>query len=453
MRLPSPPPVLPPPSDPEESTSQMLDLLGFQRAHPAFVRAANAAYQPWDELRRRPLPSGASLVTAWRAVREVRAHNLRDLPLHDRHGLPFQYWITDEVLQRLLRIEAAATDPFGLALGDGKTPPHQRQHLRASMIEEAVNSSLIEGAATTRREARRLLEQGRPARDRSEQMIVNNFRTIELLDDLVHEPLSPAVVFEIHRSMTHGTLDDPRDAGRLQAPGEDRVMVMDDEGQVLHRPPEAPALPERLQRLCDFANATEPFVPDTLKAIMLHFQLAYDHPFVDGNGRTARALFYWFLLRRGHRLIRYLTISRSILDSRKQYARAYLYSEQDQDLTYFLLYHLQVYERALHGLGDYLRRKRGEAREALEALARWPQLNGRQKQLLRVLVRGGDTLLTAREHANANGVTHQTAMHDLKVLCAEGLVVARPSGRQTYFAPATDLVAKIEAGPLPRGGC
>ena len=79
------------------------------------------------------------------------------------------------------------------------------------------------------------------------------------------------------------------------------MVVADNQGEVLHVPPPAEELPERLQRLCDFANGASDtaYVPPVVRAIVAHFMLAYDHPFVDGNGRTARLLLYWSMLTPG----------------------------------------------------------------------------------------------------------------------------------------------------------
>src|SRR5205814_10028127 len=56
-----------------------------------------------------------------------------------------------------------------------------------------------------------------------------------------------------------------------------------------------------------------PIFHPMVRSMILHFWLAYDHPFVDGNGRTARALFYWSMLRNGYWMFEYITISKIIL--------------------------------------------------------------------------------------------------------------------------------------------
>ena len=131
----------------------------------------------------------------------------------------------------------------------------------------------------------------------------------------------------------------PGAAGRFRRKDE-RISVMDaTHSVVLHTPPDADSLPARLERLCAFANQaqdTEPFVHPVVRAILVHFMLGYDHPFVDGNGRTARALFYWSVARSGYWLMEYLSISRLLMKAPAQYARAYLHTETDaNDATLF----------------------------------------------------------------------------------------------------------------------
>ena len=143
-------------------------------------------------------------------------------------------------------------------------------------------------------------------------MIVNNYRALQFMRDGMPDELTPASVLELQRILTDGTLDNPDAAGRLQRPDDERIAVVDStDGSVIHRPPPADQLPARLQALCDFANEGEgpdQFIHPVVRAILLHFWLAYDHPFEDGNGRTARALFYWYMKTRGYWLVEYLSI-------------------------------------------------------------------------------------------------------------------------------------------------
>ena len=134
------------------------------------------------------------------------------------------------------------------------------------------------------------------------------------------------------------------------------------EGEIYHVPPPVEQLEERLEMMCAFANADMPgFIHPAVRSIILHFWLAYDHPFVDGNGRTARALFYWSMLRHGYWLFEFISISSVINKARGRYASSFLLSESDDnDLTYFLLAQVTVIQQAITNLHAYLERKAGE---------------------------------------------------------------------------------------------
>lgn len=434
MRTPQPPPAF-------ELDQASIEFLG---QHPDFVRQANHRYFSWDDIRRRAVPGKWSSHDAWAALETARRLHARPLPLLDKRGEPFRVVLTDQIHEWVLRAEGLAADPLGLI---PKAQGDERRHLLASLREEAIHSSLLEGAATTRAAAKAMLREGRAPRGHGERMIVNNYRTIEMLKDLANQDLTPELIYEIHRSMTEGTLDDPNDEGRPQAPGEDRVHVADLDGDVVHVPPSASELPDRVKRLCDFANATEPFLPPLVRASLVHFQLAYDHPFVDGNGRTARALFYWQLIRTRHRLARYLSISRVIFGSKRRYERAYIHAEQTRDATYFVQYHVDVYVRAIDELGTYLQRKRDEARRTERALRSWDALNHRQKAVLDKALQDPSRSWTGRSHGGEHGVTLPTALSDLKGLVAAGLFEQRKRGRGFLFVPAERLDDRIRRGP------
>lgn len=65
----------------------------------------------------------------------------------------------------------------------------------------------------------------------------------------------------------------------------------------------------------------------------MHFMLSYDHPFVDGNGRTARILFYWSMLSQDYWLAEFLPISRLLKMAPSQYARSFIYTEHGSAVT------------------------------------------------------------------------------------------------------------------------
>jgi Fic family protein len=408
-------------------------------------------YIHWDKLRQLKPPDGITPEEWWMAIRMSRGGQLTRLPLRDVKGTAFGYQTPPEALRGLHYIDQHCSGE--IAMDEVVTSDHQARHhyLVSSLMEEAIRSSQLEGATTSRRIAKELLRTGRPPRDRSETMILNNYRALEFMRDDMGDHLTPELVMTLQRILTEGTLDDPSGAGRLQTPDEDRVVVLDaTDGTVMHRPPPADQLPERLRAMCDFANETADadgvFIHPVVRAIMLHFWLAYDHPFQDGNGRTSRALFYWYLRTKKYWLIEYLSISRVLRKAPSKYARAFLFTETDQgDATYFLLHQLDVIERAVAELQTYLKRKVKEVKDVEQLIKGAEAFNHRQLALLGDAIRHPDHSYSYQSHATSHRVTHETARTDLVGLQEHGLLERRRLNRKHLYTPVSDLPEVLKA--------
>jgi Fic family protein len=405
-------------------------------------------YDHWDKLRRRPLPDGLTLEEWWFALKWKRRQRYQELPLTDPDGLPFVFGLLDFVQRALHQVDQRCSGSIAMpevVAADG----HARNHyLVNSLMEEAIRSSQLEGATTSRRVAKDLLRSGREPQDRSERMILNNYLALQFMRDMDDE-LTTDTILELHRIVTDGTLDEPGAAGRFQTPEEDRVAIYDrNSDQLLHKPPPAEQLPRRMQALCDFANAdgdSDPFIHPVIRAILIHFWLAYDHPFEDGNGRTARALFYWYMRTRGYWLVEYLTVSSILASAPAKYGRSFLYTETDErDTTYFIRHQLGVIERAVDELYAYFDRKVQEIREVEDLMkAGSRQFNKRQLALLGHAMHNPDHEYTFHTHSASHAVTHETARNDLVPLAEMGLLERRRVGRQYLFTPHPALARRL----------
>lgn len=406
-------------------------------------------YVHWDKLRRLTPPSNLSHEEWWLLIKWARQHAQREIPLPDPQGRHFVYGVPDLVARRLHYVDQRCAGE--VVMPEVVTADAQaRQHyLVNSLMEEAIRSSQLEGATTTRRVAKELLRTGREPKDRSERMIFNNYRALLYMRDEMPSELTPGAVLELQRLLTEGTLDNPDAAGRLQRTGEERIAVVDpNDGTVMHRPPPAEQLPVRLQALCAFANERESpdrFIHPVLRAILLHFWLAYDHPFEDGNGRTARALFYWYMRTHGYWLVEYLSISRILRQAPAKYSRSYLHTETDErDTTYFIVYQLDVVQKAVEQLHDYLRTQIKDVREVERLLKGSNQFNHRQLALLANALRDPDAVYSFQTHAASHGVTHETARADLLPLVGMGFLTQRRQGRRYVFIPPVDLASRLK---------
>lgn len=413
---------------------------------------ADERYLHWNKLRHLRSPKGLSSEEWWLGLKAARLAERRLLPLTDSKGRPFGYGLPDLVLERLHRIDQRCGGE--VAMDEVVTSEREagQRFLVNSLMEEAIRSSQLEGATTSRRAAKDMLRSGRAPRDRSERMILNNYRALQYMHEEMGETLSPESILELHRIVTEGTLDDPSAAGRFQRPGEMRVAVFDrDDGKPIHIPPPAEQLPERIRLLCDFANEGnegDRFVHPVLRAILLHFWLAYDHPFEDGNGRTARILFFWLMRVRGYWLAEYLPISKLLRKAPAQYARAFMETETDEgDTTYFLIHQLGVIEQAIGDLHRYLQHKIAEVRNVERLLQEADGFNGRQLALLTGAIRHPDSSYSFASHAESHRVTHETARSDLSALFERGLLARKRKGHRYIFEPAPDLPDRLKESP------
>lgn len=407
--------------------------------------ALNAGRYPhWDDFRHRASDKdGLTKEEQWAAIRMGRAMNSQPIPLEDPHGQPFTFFLTPLAFSLLREIDLySGTGPSDRAV--------VREDVCRSpldfLMEEALTSSQLEGAVVTRSEAREMIRLDRSPTTEHERMVMNNYRTMRLLSKSKEGPLTPARILEIHREVTAGTLKHAAEEGHFRSAGDD-VRVEDEEsGEVFHRPPPAASLPERMELFCEFANdrGMPGFLHPVVRAILLHFWIAYDHPFVDGNGRTARALFYWAMLRNGYWLAEYFSISHEILKAPKQYYRAFLHTETDgNDLNYFLIHQLGVIDSAIRSLGESVRIKQEEAESLRRNLGTGSDFNHRQIAILKHALKHSFAAYTVVGHQNSHGISNQTAKNDLAGLEGKGLLTRGKSGKAFLYRPAPDLAEKL----------
>jgi hypothetical protein len=406
-------------------------------------------YRPWEYyFRAEPVPEGLSREAWWYAVRTARASTARPTPFVMKDGTRLTFNLPDRFLRLNEEITAQARGQVELP-GEVATQGMRDRYLINSLYEEAITSSQMEGASTTGRDAKKMLREKKDPRDRSERMILNNFLALEYVRDHLGEELTPEFICGVHRIVTDGTLDEAEDAGRLQRQGEERIRIYGSGGddQLLHVPPPAEELPERLKRLCDFANGVgeyaSQYVPPLVRALIVHFMMGYDHYFVDGNGRTARVIAQWVMLREGFFLMDFVPVSRLLRTAPAKYARSFLEVEQDEgDLTYFLIWHAEIILRGIRELHDYLARKSKEM-EQVKHLLRLTDLNNRQIGVIEEALKDSAITVTAASHADKYRVTPQTAHADLRGLEDGGYLMRTKRGRSFEWYPVTDLQRRV----------
>lgn len=398
-------------------------------------------YLPWDKIKYLPHPPNFSPQDIW-ALTKVRRQS-GSQPLHFG-AFKFRFCMTPHIQMDLHEFDIQ----YGGQLG-ASNPLQQtdrQQYLISSIMEEAIASSQIEGAVTTRLAAKEMLRSNQTPRNKSERMILNNFNTIQFIRESTSQPMTPQRLIEIQRLMTSGTLQNPVDEGRFRDNDEVRVIDAVD-GELMHQPPSVDDLPDLIDQLCKFVNTEEEaaFIHPIVKASIVHFMIGFLHPFVDGNGRTARALFYWYMLRKGYWLTEYLSISSIILKARVQYANAFLYTETDEnDLTYFIQFKTKTLRLAYASLQAYLQRKLNEKKAATQFLT-IGGINERQALILQEVSEGIDKVYRVIEIEKRFGVSNQTARNDLRSLEVLGLLRRfKINGKEYGFSKSSDFANGLE---------
>lgn len=390
---------------------------------------AEKEYYYWDKAKY-STPPNVKPEDFWAAIKIHR---------HSKHisfgKYIFSYVITDYMQKYLHDFDL---NFGGILSSDNLISDKTRQYfLLSSVMEEAIASSQMEGASTTRKVAKEMLRKKKKPTDKSQQMIANNYKTIQFLSEHKDEPLSKELLLEIHRQISDKTLENPSDEGKFRDTN-DIVISNNITGEIAHYPPDFTEIEQIVSLLCNFVNNDDEFIHPIIKAIIIHFLISFLHPFVDGNGRTARSLFYWYMLKKGYWLTEFLSISRIIYSSKNQYEKAFLYTEHDgYDLGYFINYNLTVLNKAFLELKKYLERKSKERLSSLE-FGNVVGINERQAHIIKIAMKHPTTIFISKDLQIELGVSVKTIRSDLEGLVKIGLLKVLPMNKRLIGYIRTD---------------
>lgn len=398
----------------------------------------NRRYLHWSEVSYRT-STDEEFERVWGAMRLVRELSSVKLEVC---GIQYSFCMNPRFTELLHFIDREAADGLEGRMPDGKV---RRARLRESLFEESIESSLIEGASTTRRVAIGMLRSKRKPETSDERMIVNNHLAMEEIGQRLDEDLTPELILDIHRIITAGTMRyGPEWEGRFRE--SDDIVVGDplDEERVYHTPPGHELIPDMIRGLCDFANGTDgPYVHPVIKAVILHYMIGYIHPFMDGNGRLARSLFYWYCIKNGYRVLRYTSISAVIGRSRGRYGRAYQFTESDgSDLTYFIGYNLECIRESIEETEERLLEME-KRRMSTTGLTSVGTLDRLEATLLDDRLKEGGTF-SIYDVQSAYGISYETARsHVMRLQDLDLVTVAAKEGKKRLYAVNEERVREL----------
>jgi len=322
--------------------------------------------------------------------------------------------------------------------------------LKETLIEEGFYSSTIEGAHSTVKRARTLASGKSEPKNKSEFMVLNNFKALIELENKKDE-VSNELIFLIHKITVEDTLEDDYNIACYRTePNE----IINQSGKVIFTPvSNINIMNKMLDELIQFLKDDEFSKPmeKIYKAIAFHFLFAYIHPFDDGNGRTVRILFTYLLKHYGYDMFYYISLSEIINRKKgKDYYQAFIDVERSDisdknnfDMTYFFYYMSDV---MIEGLKLLKRRINTHLREdIIQKVVRDKSLDltPRQNKIIRILSNKNNTfIITSSELSDKLHVTPRTVQRDLKLLADFDLIerIKAPNNRRkNYFRLKVDL--------------
>ena len=425
----------------KNSLKEAINLMGMGSVElKNILNEANREYLHWDKFRFKKLPKTVKPEVAWSLLKLMRTSASDELPLHDERGRPFAYYKTKEQDKRLNYIDKYSAG--SLSSDIGMPDDFSKMKLIVNgLTEEAISSSQLEGASTTRKVARRMIELNEKPKTKDARMIMNNYIAMSELESWKDRDLSVELLLELHAIITQKTLDSADEEGRFRKESEDINVIDNLTKEVVHRPPHVSSAHQQIDALCKFANAEDDtdYIHPFIKASVLHFMIGYIHPFTDGNGRCARALFYWFLIKKGYWMFKFLTISTQIKKKEwnSRYSKAYLYTEDDDlDLSYFINYKIKLACKSIEDFFLYLKKKEEEQRMLKKDIIGAKDLNSRQMEILNLIKKNPSTRLTVDEHRIKNKISYETARGDLLEMAKKGFIDKLSQGNKFIFIKA-----------------
>ncbi len=213
--------------------------------------------------------------------------------------------------------------------------------------EEIIATSAIESIDYSRDSVRKILK-GMAPKDEQENRIMGFKNGLEFIADRANK-ITEENLYKLYM-MTVGDFLSAED--KLSGDNfyrHDTVYVVSD--RLEHSGLEYRKLPAFMKKLIEFANDNDD-INDLIKAAVIHFYIAFVHPYFDGNGRMARLVHLWFLIQKGYRSALFIPFSSQIEKSRKEYYNAYTTIEDNKkfsgriDITPFILYFINnVYNK------------------------------------------------------------------------------------------------------------
>lgn len=313
---------------------------------PIWIKYTQETYKTPDEIKYR-LEQANSSVNNWQEAHTeiIRFRKIGAVPLF-LNSIKKNFWFypSDSIIKKAHDIEK-----MGIALYDKvyKESTFANEFKLDSTIEEAITSAIYEGANSTRAKAQELLETQSTPKNKDEWMLVNNYQALLWIKENYTSSITIDTINQIHHIVTKNTLtnDDANYSGKLR---NDKVYIYSSNNELKHEGIEHTKLESALNEALDLVTKNKRYFPALLKGILIHYFVSYIHPYFDGNGRTARTLFYLNSIKNNLNFVELLSLSAYLKHHGKQYEKSFeKVVKNNFDITYFIDFNLNALEDAL----------------------------------------------------------------------------------------------------------
>ncbi|MBK5243016.1 Fic family protein [Clostridium sp.] len=386
------------------------------------------------------VPNNTDLNEFWNKLMDMRRLTKIEIPLIDQSSLNFWFNLNNEIINNIEKIDNSATEDLFNAV-----PMDLEVSVIAdALIDEAFNSSVIEGAFSTKRRTKEMIEKHLEPSNKSEKMIMNNYRALLYINDHLDETLDENIVLSIYGILTQDTLNDDDIVEKYRT---DAVYVWDSKSnKVTYTAPIYLQVQDLMNSLLDFMNSNNNYHPVT-KACIIHFYFVYIHPFFDGNGRTARAVSYMYLLQNGYKFFKFFSISSVINEEKNRYYDAIENTEEyGSDMTYFIKYYSSMIVRSISKIKNNFRKEFGRKliKNVLEKAG--IILEKRQKNIVNHFITIDKKFITIDEYKKKFKISYETARTDLLELETIGFFKKSKKGKKYIFIfnDFNDIIKNIQ---------
>ena len=386
------------------------------RNSETWLKYSHERYLPLEDIQRRLHSRGKDWEKIRKDFQRVRKSQAVLFPVESLKKM-FWYFEADCIRRKIDDIEQ-----LGLKLYERihTSRSFQKEFEVNAVVEEAVTSAIYEVDNKTRAKGKQLIAEGRKPLTLDEHMIFNNYQAMLFIGKHHEQQVSLDTVLRIHEIVTRNTLS----GDDLNYSGKFRDLI-------------EPALKEVIQLTTNNRRYIHPLI----RGILLHYFVAYIHPFFDGNGRSARTLFYYKAIRNRLNFVELLSIS-AYLKHGGRYERSFQNAVEHQlDMTYFVDFSLDSLLGALkivEGKVNFLLK----LRDCLKSR----KIHENQISLLQRMSLHKFRRITIEEFAVDISRSHELARLELKKLSESGFLNEEKEGRKLFYrvnlAHLKDLVAK-----------